>query len=61
VLAASGTTWTEIVITASIIVPVVITAGLTWFFLRSARRDPDQQRLKRTQAEYESRQRQTRG
>jgi uncharacterized membrane protein len=57
VLAFSGSTWTEIVITGSIVVPVIITAWLTWFFLRSARRDPDQQRLKRVQAEYEARQR----
>ena len=54
-LAYSGSTWTEIIISASIFVPVVVTLALAWFFLRGAGKDPDEQRLRRAQREYETR------
>jgi len=58
VLAYTGSTWTEVVITGSIIVPVVVTAVVAYFFLRHARNDPDAERLRRAQREYEARRRQ---
>jgi hypothetical protein len=51
----SGNGWVEVIITASIFVPVIITAWITVLFLRGKNSDPDEQRLKRTQAEYEAR------
>ena len=46
-LAFSGTTWTEVVITGSIIVPVVIASALAWVVLRGKKNDPDEQRWAR--------------
>ena len=54
-IAYSGSTWTQIIVAFSIFVPVVITAVLAVFFLRGAKNDPDEQRLKRAQEEYEAR------
>jgi multisubunit Na+/H+ antiporter MnhC subunit len=48
-------TWVEAVVLASIVVPVAITAWLTIVFLRGQKNDPDEQRLRRAQAEYEAR------
>jgi multisubunit Na+/H+ antiporter MnhC subunit len=48
----NGGGWTEVLILASIVVPVVITAILVWVFLRGGRNDPDEQRLKRVQREW---------
>ena len=45
---------TEAVVLGSIVVPVAITVWLTFFFLRGQKDDPDEQRLKRAQAEYEA-------
>ncbi|HZT90444.1 MAG TPA: hypothetical protein VFA05_00230 [Gaiellaceae bacterium] len=56
-IAFSGSTWVEIVLIGSIVVPVAIASVLTWYFLRASRRDPDEERLRRVQAEYEARQR----
>jgi len=53
-IAYSGSTWTQIIVAFSIFVPVVITAVLAVFFLRGAKNDPDEQRLKRAQREYEA-------
>ena len=47
--------WVEAVVLASIVVPVAITIWLTVLFLRGQSSDPDEQRLKRAQAEYEAR------
>jgi hypothetical protein len=46
--------WVEAVVLASILVPVAITIWLTLVFLRGQKNDPDEQRLKRAQAEYEA-------
>jgi len=55
VIAYSGSTWTQVIVAISIFVPVVVTIVLAVFFLRSAKNDPDEQRLKRAQKEYEAR------
>jgi hypothetical protein len=34
-------------------VPVTITIVIAWFFLRGAKHDPDEARLKQAQADYE--------
>jgi hypothetical protein len=47
--------WTEAIVLGSIVLPVVITLWLTFVFLRGQKNDPDEQRLKRAQAEYEAR------
>jgi uncharacterized paraquat-inducible protein A len=54
-LAYSGSTWTQIIVAISIFVPVVVTIVLAFLFLRGAKNDPDEQRLKRAQQEYEAR------
>jgi len=54
-LAYSGSTWTQIIVAISIFVPVVVTIALAVVFLRGAKNDPDEQRLKRAQEEYEAR------
>jgi hypothetical protein len=46
-LAITGNTETEIVITGSIVVPLVVTGVLAWIFLRGKGHDPDEQRWRR--------------
>ena len=53
-IAYSGSAWTQIIVAFSIFVPVVVTAVLTVYFLRGATNDPDEQRLKRAQQDYEA-------
>jgi hypothetical protein len=55
VIAYTATTWTQVVVAASIFVPVAITAALTWVFLRGSRNDPDEQRLRRAQEDHRRR------
>jgi uncharacterized paraquat-inducible protein A len=54
VVAYTASTWTAVIVAASIFVPVIITIVLTWVFLRNWRHDPDEQRLKQVQADYEA-------
>ena len=54
-IAYSGSTWTQIIVAFSIFVPVVVTIVIAVVFLRGARNDPDEQRLRRAQQEYEAR------
>jgi heme/copper-type cytochrome/quinol oxidase subunit 2 len=54
VLAYSGDTWTQIVVAVSIFVPVVVTVVLAVVFLRGKKNDPDEQRLRRAQEQYEA-------
>jgi hypothetical protein len=54
-IAYTGSTWTQVIVAFSIFVPVVVTAVLTVVFLRGAKDDPDEQRLKRVQEEYDAR------
>lgn len=49
----SGNTWLEIVIASSIFVPLTIVAVLAWIFLRGAKNDPDEQRLRKVQEDAE--------
>ena len=46
-LGYSGSTWTEVLVTGSIVVPVVIAAVLAWVVLRGKSSDPDEQRWAR--------------
>jgi heme/copper-type cytochrome/quinol oxidase subunit 2 len=57
VLAYTATTWTQIVVAISIFVPVAVTIALAVVFLRGSKNDPDEQRLRRAQQEYEARRR----
>ena len=54
-LGYSADTWTQIVVGLSIFVPVVVTIAIAFVFLRGSRNDPDQQRMRRAQREYEAR------
>lgn len=54
-LAYTGDTWTQIIVAFSIFVPVVVTIVLAVAFLRGAKDDPDEQRLRRVQQDYEAR------
>jgi hypothetical protein len=57
VIAYTASTWTQVIVAFSIFVPVVVTAVITVMFLRNAKDDPDEQRLKRVQQEYDERRR----
>jgi heme/copper-type cytochrome/quinol oxidase subunit 2 len=59
VLAYTASTWTQVVVAISIFVPVIVTVALAVVFLRGKKNDPDEQRLRRAQAEYEARHRDT--
>jgi hypothetical protein len=54
VIAFSASAWTQVIVSVSIFVPVLITAALAWFFLRGARNDPDEQQRRRQDAERRS-------
>lgn len=54
-LAYTATTWTQVIVAVSIFVPVAVTIALAVVFLRGKRNDPDEQRLRRAQQEYEAR------
>jgi len=45
----TGNSWLEFIIACSIFVPLTIVAVLAWFFLRGAKNDPDEQRLRQAQ------------
>jgi mannitol-specific phosphotransferase system IIBC component len=53
-LAYTADTWTQVIVAISIFVPVVVTIVIAIVFLRGAKNDPDEQRLKRAQREYEA-------
>ncbi|HEU5363098.1 MAG TPA: hypothetical protein VFU56_07125 [Gaiellaceae bacterium] len=53
-LAYTADTWTQIVVAVSIFVPVVVTVVLAVVFLRGKKNDPDEQRLRRAQEQYEA-------
>jgi heme/copper-type cytochrome/quinol oxidase subunit 2 len=54
VLAYTADTWTQVVVAVSIFVPVAVTVALTVVFLRGKKNDPDEQRLRRAQEQYEA-------
>lgn len=53
-VAATSSTWTEILVSLSIFVPVVVTVVLTVFVLRGKKDDPDEQRWRRLKDEGRS-------
>jgi hypothetical protein len=56
----NGSGWVVVIVALSIFVPVVIASILTWWFLtRGKASDPDAERLKQVQADYERRQRES--
>ena len=55
-VAYTASTWTQVIVGLSIFVPVVVTIGLCFVFLRGKGNDPDEQRLRKAQADYEARQ-----
>ena len=59
-LAYTANAWTQVIVAISIFVPVVVTIGLAVVFLRGKKNDPDEQRLRRVQKEYEARHRDAR-
>ena len=60
VLGYTASTWTQVVVGLSIFVPVVVTVVLSVVFLRGKRDDPDEQRLRRAQEQYETARRERR-
>ena len=53
-LAYTASTWTQVIVAFSIFVPVVITVVIAVVFLRGAKNDPDAQRLRRAQRDYDA-------
>jgi hypothetical protein len=53
-VAATASTWTQILVGLSIFVPVVVTVVLTVYVLRGAKNDPDEQRWRRLKDEERS-------
>jgi hypothetical protein len=53
-LGYTADTWTQVIVAFSIFVPVVITLVIAVVFLRGAKNDPDEQRLRRVQRDYEA-------
>ena len=53
-LAYTADAWTQVIVALSIFVPVVITAALAVVFLRGKKNDPDEQRLRQAQRDYEA-------
>jgi hypothetical protein len=51
--------WTDVVLVASIVGPVLITIVIVWVVVRWWRSDPDHARLVQAQADYEQRQRES--
>ena len=50
----SGSAWTQTIVAISIFVPVVVTILIAFFFLRGAKNDPDEQRLRQAQRDYDA-------
>jgi hypothetical protein len=55
VIAYTADTWTQVIVAISIFVPVVVTIVIAIVFLRGAKNDPDEQRLRRAQQDYDAR------
>ena len=55
VLALTSSGWTQVIVALSIFVPVVVTALITFYVLRGARDDPDEQRWRRLELERRER------
>jgi heme/copper-type cytochrome/quinol oxidase subunit 2 len=55
VLAYTASGWTQVIVALSIFVPVILALAITIWVLRATKDDPDEQRLRRAQAEYRAR------
>jgi heme/copper-type cytochrome/quinol oxidase subunit 2 len=55
VIAYTADTWTQVIVAISIFVPVVVTIVIAIVFLRGAKNDPDEQRLRRAQQDSDAR------
>jgi sugar phosphate permease len=53
--AYTASAWTQVIVAISIFLPVVVAIVLAVVVLRGKKDDPDEQRLRRIQAEYEAR------
>jgi heme/copper-type cytochrome/quinol oxidase subunit 2 len=54
-LAYTASAWTQVVVAISIFLPVVVALAIAVAVLRGKKNDPDEQRLRRIQADYEAR------
>lgn len=54
-LALTPSIWTQIVVAISIFAPLVVALAITIAVLRGKKNDPDEQRLRRAQRDYEAR------
>ncbi|MFL5928473.1 MAG: hypothetical protein ACJ77E_16195 [Gaiellaceae bacterium] len=54
-LAYTASAWTQVIVAISIFLPVVVALAIAIAVLRGKKNDPDEQRLRRVQAEYEAR------
>jgi heme/copper-type cytochrome/quinol oxidase subunit 2 len=54
-LAYTASVWTQVIVAISIFLPVVVALAIAIAVLRGKKNDPDEQRLRRIQSEYEAR------
>jgi hypothetical protein len=54
-LAYTASAWTQVIVAISIFLPVVVAVAIAVAVLRGKKTDPDAQRLRRVQADYEAR------
>ena len=54
-LAYTASGWTQFIVAVSIFAPVIVALGISIAVLRGKKNDPDEQRHRRVQAEYEAR------
>ena len=54
-LAITASGWTQVIVGLSIFVPVVVAALITFFVLRGAKNDPDEQRWRKLEVERRER------
>jgi len=54
-LADTASGWTELIVAVSIFAPVIVALAIAIAVLRGKKNDPDEQRLKRVQADFEAR------
>jgi len=55
IVAYTASGWTQVIVAISIFAPVVAALAITIVVLRGKKNDPDEQRLRRAQQEYEAR------
>jgi len=55
VLAYTASGWTQFIVAVSIFAPVIVALAIAIGVLRGTKNDPDEQRLRKVQAEYKAR------